>query len=302
MSSRDLMGYRVIAVHAHPDDEAISTGGALANLARRGADVTVITCTLGEEGEVIGKPYAHLIADQADQLGGFRIRELTNALAILNVRGLFLGGAGAFRDSGMVGSPAHDNPRAFVNSGDRAVELLGKIFSDIRPHLVITYGPDGGYGHPDHIRAHEITHAAASVVDIPRILWAVTSLSEATAGVERIGRIPQGWSRPDTAYLENASVDKHDLALELDDADYHAKRESMRAHATQVWIADGHVSGTNPNAAWADGPEPVFSLSNLLAQPILRHEYYQLGAGELPEPDLLGDPGLLDGLAVELEP
>lgn len=302
MSSRDLMGYRVIAVHAHPDDEAISTGGALANLSRRGADVTVVTCTLGEEGEVIGEPYAHLVADNADQLGGFRIAELRNALAILHVRGLFLGGAGAFRDSGMVGSPAHDNPRAFVNSGQRAVELLAKIFSDIQPHLVITYGPDGGYGHPDHIRAHEITHAAALSVNIPRILWAVTNLREATAGVERIKTIPEGWSRPDADYLENAGVDKHDLALELEDADYHAKRESMRAHATQVWIADGHVSETNPHAAWAEGSEPVFALSNLLAQPILRQEYYQLGAGSLPEPDLLGDPGLLDGLAVELEP
>ena len=70
MPQRDLAGYRVVAVHAHPDDEAISTGGALADLASRGADVLVVTCTLGEEGEVIGDTYRYLVADQADQLGG----------------------------------------------------------------------------------------------------------------------------------------------------------------------------------------------------------------------------------------
>ena len=161
MTTRDLVGYRVVAVHAHPDDEAITTGGSLFDLARRGADVLVVTCTLGEEGEVIGVPFAHLTNDHADQLGGFRIGELTRALEILEVRGRFLGGAGRFRDSGMAGSPAHENPRAFVNSGEEAVELLTRILEAERPHLLITYGPDGGYGHPDHIRAHEITHAAA---------------------------------------------------------------------------------------------------------------------------------------------
>jgi len=293
---RDLIVYRVVAVHAHPDDEAISTGGALAPLARPGADVTVVTCTLGEEGEVIGDTYAHLVNDESDQLGGFRIGELREALALLGVRGVHLGGAGRFRDSGMAGSPAHANPRAFVNSGDEAVDLLAEILEDIRPHLVITYGPDGGYGHPDHIRAHEITHAAADRVGVPRILWAVLDLAEQTDGVERIGTVPTGWAVPDEAYLRNAGVDTHDLALELTDAELNAKREAMRAHATQVWIADGYVSDTNPQAAWATGPDPVFALSNLLAQPILRREHYQLGAGELPEADLLGGPGLLDGI------
>lgn len=66
---RDLIGKKIIAVHAHPDDEAIWTGGLIAELSLRGADVTVITCTLGEQGEVIGEPYQGLVADAADQLG-----------------------------------------------------------------------------------------------------------------------------------------------------------------------------------------------------------------------------------------
>ncbi|MCS5478874.1 N-acetyl-1-D-myo-inositol-2-amino-2-deoxy-alpha-D-glucopyranoside deacetylase [Corynebacterium sp. YIM 101645] len=299
MTTRDLVGYRIVAVHAHPDDEAITTGGSLSDLARRGADVLVVTCTLGEEGEVIGEPFAHLTNDHADQLGGFRIGELSRALAILGVRGCFLGGAGRFRDSGMAGSPAHGNPRAFVNSGRAAVDLLVDILAAERPHLLITYGPDGGYGHPDHIRAHEITHAAAKHVDIPRILWTVSDHAETTAGVEAITRVPEGWSLPDATYLANATSRGHDVAVELDDAALAAKREAMRAHATQIWFADGSVSVTNPEAAWGQGRHPVWALSNLLAQPLLSREHYQLGAGDLPEADLLGGPGLLDGIPLE---
>ena len=296
MTPRDLVGYRVVAVHAHPDDEAITTGGSLFDLARRGADVLVVTCTLGEEGEVIGAPFAHLTNDYADQLGGFRVAELTRALSILGVRGRFLGGAGRFRDSGMAGSPAHENPRAFVNSGAEAVDLLTGILEVERPHLVITYGPDGGYGHPDHIRAHEITHAAARRVDVPRILWTVNDLAETAAGVRDITLVPGGWSLPDEDYLANQGVGKHDLAIDLDDGALAAKREAMRAHATQIWFADGSVSATNPQAAWGQGRHPVWALSNLLAQPLLSREHYQLAAGALPEADLLGGPGLLDGI------
>ncbi|HKM25350.1 MAG TPA: PIG-L family deacetylase, partial [Corynebacterium sp.] len=239
---------------------------------------------------------AHLTNDHADQLGGFRIAELTRALAALGVRGTFLGGAGRFRDSGMAGSPAHDNPRAFVNSGEEAVELLTRILEAERPHLLITYGPDGGYGHPDHIRAHEITHAAAERVDVPRILWTVSSLPETVEGVGQITQVPEGWTLPPREYLENAGVEKHDLVVTLDDAALAAKREAMRAHATQIWFADGSVSATNPRAAWGQGAHPVWALSNLHAQPLLGREHYQLGAGSLPEADLLGGPGLLDGL------
>lgn len=283
----ELSGYRIVAVHAHPDDEAITTGGALAYFSSRGADVTVITCTLGEEGEVIGETYRHLVNDEADQLGGFRIGELGRALETLGVRGVHLGGAGRFRDSGMAGSPSAAHPRAFVNSGEAAVEELTGLFERLRPHLVLTYGPDGGYGHPDHIRAHEITHAAAQRVTVPRILWAVHSRAEMDEALAAIEEIPAGWRRSGDGEL--AAVDKVDAWLELDDQLYHRKREAMRAHATQLWIADGGVSATNPRAARAQAPDTVYALSNLIAQPIMRREHYQFGAGvPLVEPtDLL---------------
>lgn len=284
MTARDLAGYRVVAVHAHPDDEAITTGGAIADLTARGADVLVVTCTLGEEGEVIGEPYQHLVADEADQLGGFRIQELERSLAAMGARGQFLGGAGRFRDSGMAGSPASLHPRAFVNSGDAAVETLAAIYEAERPHLVLTYGPDGGYGHPDHVRAHEIAHLAAERVAVPRILWAVRLAAETSALLP--AEAPTGWRLPKPGELDG--VERADVAVPLSEAAYSAKVEAMRAHATQLWIADGRVSDVNPHAALAAGPVVYYALSNLIVQPIQRVEYYQLGAG-LP----LGDGATL---------
>lgn len=274
-TARDLVGLRVVAVHAHPDDESISTGGALAHLARRGADVLVVTCTLGEEGEVIGETYQGLVNDNADQLGGFRIHELARALGILGVRGEFLGGASTYRDSGMAGSPASRNPRAFVNSGERAVNDLVDIFRREAPHLVLTYDPNGGYGHPDHIRAHEITHLAAEQVDIPRILWVARLREELEANFA--DKIPDGWTRPAPGELD--AVDSTDTWVEMDDIVYAAKAEAMKAHATQIWLADGSVSSTNPHSATACGPVTTYALSNLIAQPIIRREHYCVGAG-----------------------
>ncbi len=301
MNTPDLVGYRVVAVHAHPDDEAITTGGVLADLAGRGADVTVITCTLGEEGEVIGDTYAALTNDHADQLGGFRIGELREALRHLGARGIHLGGVGRWRDSGMAGSPAHANPRAFVNSGAEAVDELADLFGQLRPHLVITYDPHGGYGHPDHIRAHEITHAAAGQIAgdhrIPRLLWTVSHRAEVEAGLAAIEHIPDGWRRAQTGELP--AVDEAVLAIDLDDRAFAAKREAMRAHATQIWFADGSVSATNPEAARASVSDPdlvpaVWALSNRIAQPLLRREHFQFAAGTPLPPTATG---VLDGIA-----
>ena len=105
-------GLRALFVHAHPDDEAITTGGTIAALVAAGAEVRVITCTLGEEGEVIGDELSGLVADRADQLGGYRIGELGIALRALGVdRTRFLGGAGRWRDSGMAGTPSAGRER-----------------------------------------------------------------------------------------------------------------------------------------------------------------------------------------------
>ena len=287
MKTKDLTGYRVVAVHAHPDDETLFMGGTLATLAARGAEVTVITLTLGEDGEVIGEPYQGL-ADH-DQLGGFRARELANALDALGVKGIQLGGFGHFRDSGMAGSPSHDNPRALVNRIDEAAEFLSEELEAIRPHAILTYGPDGGYSHPDHVAVHKAVKKAASAS--MRIWYGIFERAANYAGLDTLDA-PAGWSKPGQEYLDNFTNKGADVILALSDAALDAKRAAMRAHASQIWLADGSTTRTNPTAAVAALHEPeqvpgAYGLSNLLVMPLLRAEYFQLGQGE-PADDLLG--------------
>ena len=108
-----LVSRRLLAVHAHPDDESLTMAGTLAGVVAGGHRVTVVTATLGEQGEVIGSELQGLVAEKADQLGGYRLTELRAACAALGiVDHRFLGGVGRFRDSGMAGTPSTGRPRA----------------------------------------------------------------------------------------------------------------------------------------------------------------------------------------------
>src|ERR687883_269223 len=120
---------RILFVHAHPDDETIGTGATMAHYVADRAHVTLVTCTLGEEGEIHVPALAQLAAAEADQLGGYRFVELERACAALGVTDhRFLGGAGRYRDSGMMGLATNDHPRAFWQADlDEAAGLLLKI-------------------------------------------------------------------------------------------------------------------------------------------------------------------------------
>ncbi|MFC8380829.1 N-acetyl-1-D-myo-inositol-2-amino-2-deoxy-alpha-D-glucopyranoside deacetylase [Nocardia sp. NPDC057272] len=268
----------LLLVHAHPDDETLTTGGTIAHYRRRGVPVTVVTCTLGEEGEVIDERWSRLIAADADQLGGYRIGELTAALSALDAgEPWFLGGPGRWRDSGMAGTPSAANPRAFVNSGDAAVDALVAVILELRPRVVVTYDPRGGYGHPDHIRAHEITTAAVAAAadqgwDVPKFYWTVTDgdlLRQHTAALARRtvdelpGALPAGWRLPVEAELAAMSTSGVTTVVDVSDA-VSAKRAAMRAHATQVTVAPS-------------GRE--FALSNNIALPVLPEEHFRLVRG-----------------------
>lgn len=275
---------RLLFVHAHPDDETLTTGATIAHYASRGADVRVVTCTLGEEGEVIGDRYALLAVDHADQLGGYRIGELTEALAILGAgRPNFLGGPGRWRDSGMAGTPLRRHPR-FVDAGDPAVHELTAIIDGFRPHVVVTYDPNGGYGHPDHIHAHTVTTAAVAQSGwaVPKFYWAVLSTSAVNAAFAAIDDIPESWIRAEPGDFDFGYPDDEIDAVV--DASEHlpAKVAALNAHATQVSVAPNRRS---------------FALSNNLALPIGGQEHYVLAAGT---PGPLDDRGwetdLLAGL------
>src|SRR5579859_5770901 len=152
---------RLLLVHAHPDDESIGTGATIARYAAEGAQVTLVTCTLGELGEVIPPELAHLAGD-GDRLGAHRITELAAACAALGVTDQrFLGGPGRWRDSGMMGLPGNDSPDCFwrADVAVAAAELAG-IIREVRPQVLVSYDENGFYGHPDHIQAHRVARAA----------------------------------------------------------------------------------------------------------------------------------------------
>ena len=257
---------RLLLVHAHPDDESLWTGGTIARYAAAGVQVTLVTCTLGEEGEVIPESLRALAADAADQLGGYRIGELRAACSALGVSDhRWLGGVGRWRDSGMAGVAANGHPRAFAGGDlDEQAQALAEVIADVRPQVVITYGPDGGYGHPDHIRAHEVTMAACDGVD--RVFFAVTSRRATEEGLAALAGTDVPFQPPGPGELP--VTDDALITTVIDtSAVVSVKMRAMAAHQTQITV-------------WHGGEgERAYALSNGLTQPIPPAEFYLLGRG-----------------------
>ena len=186
----------VLFVHAHPDDETLTTGLTMAHLVRAGHPVHVLTCTLGEEGEVIPADLLHLDAEHDDALGPHRREELRGAMAELGVTHEVLGEDPAsgrlsvYRDSGMAGPPRPPRPEAFVNADlTEAARRVAEVVRRVRPAVVVTYDEHGGYAHPDHIRTHRVTCAAVASLppDERPALYAVLT--------------PRSWALEDRAWL-----------------------------------------------------------------------------------------------------
>jgi N-acetyl-1-D-myo-inositol-2-amino-2-deoxy-alpha-D-glucopyranoside deacetylase len=144
----------VVFVHAHPDDEALATGGTIARYSAEGAHVCLVTCTNGELGEIAEVPDLGPADEIRPRLGEIRAVELEEACRRLGDIDLRMLG---YHDSGMEGTPANDDPGAFINQDIEApVAKLAAVLREIRPQVLVTYNEYGGYGHPDHIRAHEV--------------------------------------------------------------------------------------------------------------------------------------------------
>jgi N-acetyl-1-D-myo-inositol-2-amino-2-deoxy-alpha-D-glucopyranoside deacetylase len=264
---------RLLLVHAHPDDETLTTGGTIARYAARpDTAVTLVTCTLGEQGEIIPTELAELAADRADQLGGYRIGELAGACAALGLTDhRFLGGPGRWRDSGMAlaghgvraATPATLHPRAFARpeSFDAQVQALVAVLEQVRPQVVLTYAADGGYGHPDHVRVHDITVAAVARAGHIRLGHTVIGRARLDAGLAALRAapgLPFRLPEPD----ELPSVPDGAVTVRLDVTAQRAARiAAMRAHGTQI-------------ALWQDGPVTSYAMSNLVAQPLLDVEEF----------------------------
>ncbi|MCF4140185.1 N-acetyl-1-D-myo-inositol-2-amino-2-deoxy-alpha-D-glucopyranoside deacetylase [Streptomyces sp. Tue 6430] len=270
----ELPARRLLLVHAHPDDESINNGATMARYAAEGAQVALVTCTLGERGEVIPPQLRHLTGAA---LGEWRLRELTAAMGELGVGDFrLLGGAGRYADSGMMGLPDNDEPASFWQADVDAAagELAGTILA-LRPQVLVTYDDHGGYGHPDHIQAHRVATRAVELADragwsVPKVYWNRLPRSVVEAAFARLARELPGLPFDRSAAVADVPgvVDDERITTEIDGRAYAAaKAAAMRAHATQIEVAP-------------DGRS--FALSNELAQPLFTTEYYELVRGPRP--------------------
>ncbi|MDN3056044.1 N-acetyl-1-D-myo-inositol-2-amino-2-deoxy-alpha-D-glucopyranoside deacetylase [Streptomyces sp. SRF1] len=275
-----LPARRLLLVHAHPDDESINNGATMAKYAAEGAHVTLVTCTLGEEGEVIPPALAHLAADRDDALGPHRIGELAAAMDALGVQDhRFLGGPGRYRDSGMMGAPQNDRPDCFWQADlDEAAGYLVAVVREVRPQVLVTYDADGGYGHPDHIQAHRVAMRAVELAadpdfrpdlgaphDIAKVYWNCVPRSAVEEGFDRLRAAGRDSPFPGVATVDDVPgvVEDAEVTASVDGtAQAGAKSAAMRAHATQIAVEG-----------------PFFALSNDLGQPMFVQEHYRLVKG-----------------------
>ena len=266
-------GYRILLVHAHPDDETINNGATMALYAALGAQVTLITCTRGEEGEVLTPELTHLSSSETDSLGEHREIELANAMKALGVTDFrFLAeGEGKYRDSGMMGTEPNNRADVFWQADlEEASDYLVKVIDEVKPHILITYDEIGGYGHPDHIQAHRVAMRASekSKWQIQKIYWNTmpkSVLAESMAKMKELGSDFFGADNVDD--LPFAKEDSFVTSLIDGNSYVDAKMAAMKAHHTQISL---------------DGP--FFALSNNLGLQVWGHEYYTLVKGEIAPP------------------
>ncbi|CAN2214783.1 mycothiol_MshB, N-acetyl-1-D-myo-inositol-2-amino-2-deoxy-alpha-D-glucopyranoside deacetylase [Candidatus Nanopelagicaceae bacterium] len=266
-------GYRALLVHAHPDDETINNGATMALYATLGAQVTLVTCTRGEEGEVLTPELIHLASSATDKLGEHRETELANAMHALGIKDFrFLAqGESKFRDSGMMGTEQNNRPDVFWQANlEVASDYLVKVIEEVKPHILITYDEIGGYGHPDHIQAHRVAMRASekSVWKIQKIYWNTmpkSVLAESMAKMKELGSDFFGAESVDD--LPFAKDDSFVTTLIDGNAYVEAKLAAMKAHHTQIAL---------------DGP--FFALSNNLGLQVWGHEYYTLVKGDKSAP------------------
>ena len=266
----------LLLVHAHPDDETINNGATMAKYVAEGARITLVTCTRGEEGEVLVPELAHLASSQDDALGPHREKELAEAMKIIGVSDhRFLGAPHRiWRDSGMMGTEPNSRSDVFwsANIDDAAQELV-KIILEIRPDVLITYDTNGGYGHPDHIQAHRVAMRAAELARsagwaIPKIYWNTiprSVIEEGIAEMKKIGSDFMGVERAED--FPFAQPDELVTTVVDGGSFVEKKMAAMKAHSTQISV---------------DGP--FFALSNNLGLQVFGNEYYTLVHGEKSGP------------------
>jgi LmbE family N-acetylglucosaminyl deacetylase len=235
----------LVTFHAHPDDEAIACGGTMAKAAAAGHRVVLVTATGGEQGEV-----ADDFLRPDETLAQRRQEELAEAARILGVARVELLG---YRDSGMVGTPANDDPDCFWRAPvEEAAARLAKVLVEERPDVFTVYDERGNYGHPDHIQVHRVGVRAAELAGVERVFEATINRDEmrrifrwvaelGLAGLPDIEGVDDEMGLPE-AIITTAI----DVSVQLE-----VKRRAMAAHASQI----------PPDSFFLTMPEPAFAVA-----------------------------------------
>ena len=267
---------RLLLVHAHPDDETINNGVTMAKYAVEGVHVTLVTCTRGEEGEVLVDSLKNLASDKDDKLGDHREIELKDAMIELGISDFrFLGSPNKkWRDSGMLGAPQNERNDVFWQSDlDEAANELVKVILEIKPQVMITYDEFGGYGHPDHIKAHRVAMRAAEISAnqgwlITKIYWNTMPRSVLQTSMDKMKEVGSEFFGAESADEMPFAKDDELVTSVVKAQEYvPQKLAAMKAHATQISV---------------DGP--FFALSNNLGLSVWADEYYTLVKGEISPP------------------
>ncbi len=226
---------RVLCIFAHPDDETFGVAGTMTLLCERGVPVTLVCATRGEVGGISDPALA-----TPDTLGAVRERELRTAMDMVGVQDVRLLG---YRDSGMEGTPENDDPRALAQASESAVAAeIAAIIRDLQPVVVVTFGPDGVYGHPDHLFVHRTVTAAVHAAAEPAsggAGWQTPVLYYQTASRERMVERAAHRRGPFTTMSDDRiarlGTPRADITLALDVSSAVAEKEAaMRAHRTQI--------------------------------------------------------------------
>ncbi|MDQ2729715.1 MAG: PIG-L family deacetylase [Actinomycetota bacterium] len=231
----------LMAVHAHPDDEATSTGGVLARYSAEGIRTVLVTCTDGACGDGPGGVKPGEPGHDRGAIVALRRQELEASCLILGVAHLELL---EYRDSGMMGWADNDAPGSFWTTPvDDAARQLAQLMEQYQPDVVVTYDPNGFYGHPDHIQAHRVTMMAAEKTGIPaKVYWPTIPRSRMgefaqrmrEAGVDMPERLDPPEAGADAEQGPPMGSDDTDIAAWVDVAAFaDRKYDALAAHASQ---------------------------------------------------------------------
>ncbi len=250
----------LVCFHAHPDDEAIATGGTMALAAAAGHRVVLVTATRGEKGE----PQPGVLAE-GEQLWERRVVETHRAAEILGLHQVeFLG----YEDSGMIGEPSNDNPACFWQADvEEASQRLAEILRRFDADVLTIYDSHGGYGHPDHIQVHRVGRRAAELAGVDQVFQSTMNRDRILRQMSENAEMAAEFAEDVEAELEGETIEQMKRRAEAAERGEFGSPEALITHAVDVSSAidtkraamAAHRSQIGPDSFFFKMPTEVFT-------------------------------------------